>query len=224
MLPRRHVHVHTRAGAGDAVPVAGGTVARRNLTKAVERCGPRTLVPILTRAAQRGIAVPGSPSGLPDSAIERCSESVRAGRSTRPTQCIIKICEERRREPPLTRTIHSVHHIRTQCHRSIEECARLPRAQHTHCKHKHKQNKTCMLPAACALARPPARLRRITPPAPAPASSHPPIPPAPCSRARCALAPAAAAAVAPADGRLPTPPAAHALCRAPWRRRRWRGW
>ena len=116
MLPRRHVHVHTRAGAGDAVPVAGGTVARRNLTKAVERCGPRTLVPILTRAAQRGIAVPGSPSGLPDSAIERCSESVRAGRSTRPTQFIIKICEERRREPPLTRTIRSVHHTHTQCH------------------------------------------------------------------------------------------------------------
>ena len=46
----------------------------------------RTLVSILTQAAQRGIAIPGSPSGLPDSAIERCSESVRAGRMTRPTR------------------------------------------------------------------------------------------------------------------------------------------
>ena len=77
MLPRRHVHVHTRAGAGDAVPVAGGTVARRNLTKAVERCGPRTLVPVMTREAQRGIAPPGSPSGLPDGAIERCRKCLK---------------------------------------------------------------------------------------------------------------------------------------------------
>ena len=62
------------------------TVSHRNLTKAVERRALRTLVSILNQAAQRGIAIPGSPSGLPDSAIERCSESVRAGRMTRPTR------------------------------------------------------------------------------------------------------------------------------------------
>ena len=184
-------------------------VSRRNLTKAVERCGPRTLVPIMTREAQRGIAAPGSPSGLPDSAIERCSESVRAGRSTRPTQCIIKICEERRREPPLTRTIHSVHHIRTQCHRSIEECARLPRAQHTHCKHKHKQNKTCMLPAASAVARPPARPSApAAPPAPPPTPS-PPSPTMPLRRHAPVLPPLPPQRRPPADSLTPPAPSAY---------------